>query len=80
MEASASPGEQIVGACRLVGYERRMQDTGEVIVRPNRRGFAVGMSFGQRGIGDVVAAASITAMQSRVSFADSGRSVRRVIW
>jgi hypothetical protein len=31
----------MIGAWRLVGYERRMEDTGEVIVRPDPLGFTI---------------------------------------
>ncbi len=33
--------ERLLGAWRLIGNERRMEDTGEVVIRPAPRGLAV---------------------------------------
>ena len=41
MEAEGPAAGALLGAWRLVGHERRMEDTGEVIVRPDPRGSAV---------------------------------------
>jgi Lipocalin-like domain len=41
MEEADPAAGMLLGVWRLVGNERRMADTGEVIVRPAPRGFAV---------------------------------------
>ncbi len=40
-EADPAAAGVLLGVWHLVGNERRMEDTGEVIVRPAPRGFAV---------------------------------------
>ncbi|WP_207541007.1 lipocalin-like domain-containing protein [Sabulicella rubraurantiaca] len=41
MDGAAPNYRMLLGAWRLVQNERRMEDTGEVIIRPDPRGFAV---------------------------------------
>ena len=41
MRGSDRAAERLLGAWRLVGHERRMEDTGEVLVRADPRGFAI---------------------------------------